>query len=56
VPDIRWTALDKPIWETRGAYVEHLWTISRSMADCKMGNTISLEQWMAELRSSGAAG
>ena len=50
-PDMKYESIDRFVFPTRGSFVEHLWTMSRSMADFKMGNCLTLEEWAA--RRSG---
>lgn len=45
LPNLKW------VFPTRRSFVSHLWMISASMADHRMGNSITLEQWKAELQS-----
>ena len=56
LPDDQWPTSGKPIFPTRRSYVRHLWTVSRSMADYKMGNCFYLEDWIASLRQRPGLG
>jgi hypothetical protein len=51
LPEDRWQTIDRPIFPTRRSFVSHLWTISASMADHRMGNSISLGDWLKTARA-----
>lgn len=52
LPWMTYRVTKTPIFPTRRSYVGHLWTVSRSLTDFKIGNWLTLDDWMAELRQS----
>lgn len=48
LPADRWQWIDKPLFPTRWSFVKHLWTVSVSLAEFKMGNYLTLREWVAE--------
>ena len=54
LPDMKYESIDRLVFPTHRSFVEHLWTMSRSMADFKMGNSLTLEEWAAHRASERA--